>query len=65
MHTVSSTFAIKCRVVSLPDMSKNASCVRISRSVRRSPSTSVVISRVTKSSGGSAEALRSAIIASR
>ena len=53
-HTISSMLPMRWRVVSLPAMSRNASCVRISRSVRRCPSTSVCSRRVTKSSGGSA-----------
>ena len=55
---VYSRLAMRWRVVSLPEMNRNTSCVRTSTSVRRWPSTSVCRRRVTKSSGGVAAARR-------
>jgi hypothetical protein len=43
-------FEMRCRVVSFPEMNRNMSWVRASMSVRRRPSTSVVMRRVMKSS---------------
>ena len=58
LATVHSRFAIRWRVVSLPEMKRNTSWVRASTSVSTRPSTSLCRSRVTKSSRGWRDAQR-------
>ena len=53
---------MRWRVVSLPEMSRNTSCVRASTSVRRRPSTSMSSSSDMKSSRGSARRERDLLV---